>query len=114
MTDHIAQFEAERMAELPYDSSDAQQVNNARKAAALRESEELETLKALSLHENGRGLLFDFVKCYLVGNPAVIGDPNSTYYNLGQEHKARELFKKIVRIAPEEFCKMIEENKDEL
>lgn len=114
MVDTIAQIESERMAETIYDSSDPEQVNNARKAAALRESEELETLKALAQYENGRGLLFDFIKCALVGDPFVSDSPTATAYNLGQERKARELFKKLVRIVPEEFCKIIEENRAEL
>jgi len=80
LTDAIARFEAERMAEKPYDSSDEQQVNNARKAAALRESKDLETLRALMLHENGRSLVFDMVKCCFNGNP--IFGWRSKYYGI--------------------------------
>lgn len=112
--DAIARFEAERMAEKPYDSSDEQQVNNARKAAALRESKDLETLKALMLHENGRSLVFDMVKCCFNGNPMVIGNAELTYFNLGQEHKARSFFNKVVQVCPKEFCQMVDEHREEI
>ena len=112
--DAIARFEAERMAEVQFDSSDPEQVNNARKAAALRETEELNTLKTLGDYENGRALLFGMVKCAISGNPYVPGNQDMTSYNLGQEAKARDLLRKLMVGCPQNVVKMIEENREEL
>ncbi len=112
--DPVKFFEEDRMAAKPYDSSDEQQVNNARKAAALRERNELETLRTLSQYPNGRELLFDFIKCAITGIPTVVDNVNATYFNLGQEHKARDLFRKLIKASPGDFVKMIEEHEDEL
>lgn len=114
MTDSIAKFEAERAAESQYDSSDPEQVNKARIAAGRREAEELNTLKTLAEYENGRALLFDFVRCAISGNPYVPGNSDMTSYNLGQEHKARQLLRKLMIACPEDTVTMIEEHKEEL
>lgn len=101
------------MAAKPYNSSDEQSVNNARKAAVLRESNRLDTMKALMLHENGREVVFDMIKCAIVGNPARIESAEATFYNLGLEAKARQIFYDVIKAAPEEFVMMIQECSDE-
>ena len=112
--DPIQFFEEERMAAKPYNSSDEQEVNNARKAAALREKNDEDTLIALAQHENGRKLLFGFTKCIYTGNPFVLDSERATSFNLGQMAQAHGLFMKLIRVAPEYFCTMLEENQDEL
>lgn len=107
--DPVSFFEQERMALKPYDSGDEQSVNNARKAAALRESNRLETLKTLMMYPNGREVVFDMVACAIEGNPARIGDSDATFYNLGLEAKARQILKDIIKCAPAEFVMMMEE-----
>jgi hypothetical protein len=112
MATRSQELEAEDLIAKTFDASDAKQVNNARKKAAKEKAEERETLEALMEYPNGRALMFNSVKCILIGSPLTPNDPYSTYFNLGQEHRARELFKEIVKIAPEEFTLMIEENKE--
>lgn len=112
--DPIKFFEEDRMAAKPYNSSEEKDVNNARKAAALREANELETIRTLAQYENGRELLFDFIKCAITGVPTVVDNINATYFNLGQEHKARDLFRKFIKASPKDFVKMVEEHQDEL
>ena len=114
MADQIQTMEAEELDKKPFDASDPEAVNNARKKAGRKKAMERDTLKTLMEHENGRKLMFDSVKCILSGNPVIPNEPYATYFNLGQEYRARHIFKEIVRIAPEEFAVMIEENKDEL
>lgn len=107
-------MEAEELDKKPFDASDPEAVNTARKKAGRKKAKERDTLKTLMEYPNGRELMFNSVKCILTGNPMVIGDPHSTYYNLGQEIRARHIFMEIVRTCPEEFALMIEENKDDL
>lgn len=114
VVDPIAFFEQERMAAKPYDSSDEQSVNNARKAAALRESNRLDTMKTMMMYPNGREVIFDMVKCAIVGNPFRPESMEATCYNLGLEAKARQILYDIIKAAPAEFLEMIQECEDKL
>lgn len=110
MGDTIQQLEAEEALEVPFDASDPKQVNEARKKAGRGKKKEREVLAALMSHTDGRTVMFGSIKCVLDGSPLVPGDPYSTYYNLGQEHRARELFKDIAKVCPKEMVLMLEEH----
>lgn len=114
MADTIRELEAAANAEVPYDAGDEKAVNEARKKSGRKKVKERETLVTLMQYENGRKLMFDSIKCILTGNPVVPNDPSSTYFNLGQEARARHIFKELVTVTPADFVLMIEENKDEL
>lgn len=114
MTTTIQHLEASENIDKSFDASDKEQVNEARKKSGRKKVKERETLQALMMYENGRKLMFDSIKCILTGSPVVAQDTYSTFFNLGQEHRARHLFKEIVQVSPKEFVLMIEENKDEL
>lgn len=111
MVDRILELEEEEINEKSYDASDPEQVKKARKNDRIRKRNERDTLRTMMQYPNGRNFMYNSVRCILEGDPVVPGDAYSTYYNLGQEHRARELFKEIVVIAPKEFTLMIEENK---
>lgn len=113
MADKIQELEAAELPERPFDASDPKQVNEARKKSGRKKVKERETLLTLMQYENGRRFLYDSIKCILDGNPLVPGDPYSTYFNLGQEFRARGIFQEIVRVAPKEFSLMIEETQSE-
>lgn len=113
MADKVRELEAEETPERPFDASDPKQVNTARKKHARKKVEERETLRTLMQYENGRRFIYDSIKCILDGNPVIPGDPHSTYFNLGQEYRARGIFQEVVKVAPKEFALMIEEMKIE-
>lgn len=110
MADILRDLEGDELAQKPYDANDEAQVNEARKKSGKRKLKERDTLRVLMEHENGRALLFESVRCIIEGNPIVAGDPNSTYFNLGQEYRARGLMQEILKIDPQGFAKMIEES----
>lgn len=112
MADKIRSMEAEELPERPFDASSPTEVNEARKKAGRKKVKERETLQTLMQYENGRKFLYESIKCILEGNPLVAGDPYSTYFNLGQEYRARLIFQEIVKVAPQEFALMIEESED--
>lgn len=112
MGDPVQELEAEENIEQSFDASDPKAVNEARKKQGRSKKKERDILVALMSHKDGRTLMYNSVKCILEGNPVTAGDINATYYNLGQEHRARELFREIVRLTPPEFALMVEENKD--
>lgn len=109
--DPITEEEARELAEKPFNASDEKDVNEARKRSGRKKKRQREILKVMMGNEDGRTLMFDFVRCVIEGDPMVPGDQYSTYYNLGQERKARALFREIVKICPEEFVKMMKEQK---
>ncbi len=110
MVDTVRQLEAEEVVEKAYDASDPKQVNEARKKEGRLKRTERELTQAMMSHVNGRFFLYNLVKCVVEGDPLSIGDPHATYYNLGQERKARELFKEMIKIDPEGFTEMLQEN----
>ncbi len=104
-------MEAEDNAAEPYDSSDPESVKAARKRSGRIKKKERDILAALMSHPDGRYLMFESIRCILTSStPAVIGDPTATYFNCGQEYRARHLFTEIVRIAPQHFVTMMEEH----
>lgn len=110
MVDRAAVLEAEENIEGAYDASDPEQVKTARKKERSKKRMERETLQTMMQYENGREFLYNSIKCILDGDPVVPGDPYSTYFNLGQEKRARDIFKEMVKVSPKEFALMIEEN----
>lgn len=112
MTTNAQRLEAEENLGQSFDANDPDQVNKKRVEAGRKKKAERETLAELMKYSNGRELLYNSIYPYLFGNPLVPGDPYSTYYNLGQEQRSRELFKEIIRVSPDDFTKMMEENFD--
>ncbi len=106
----ILELEAQETIEPQYDANDPAQVNEARKKSGRKRAREREQLQKMMSTPDGRAYVFKSIECILVGNPMISGDPYSTYYNLGQEKKARDYFKEVVKICPTEFISMINEN----
>lgn len=112
MVNRVAEMAAAEALEKPFNAADPIAVNNARKKAGRKKSEDRETLATLMQYENGRKFLYESIRCIIEGNPIVMGDPYSTYFNLGQEYRARSIFQEIVRVSPKEFSLMMEEMKN--
>lgn len=110
MADRVQQLEAAEVPEQPFDASDPEQVNEARKKSGRKKKEEREDYVSLMETEKGRSFLWKFCAAAVVGDPVVPGDSLSTYYNLGQERKARDLFKELLRVVPARVAEMVEEN----
>ncbi len=110
MATRPAQLEAEENLDETFDASDPKQVNNARKKQSRERRAERELTEALMKHVDGRLYLYNSVKCVIEGNPVVPGDIHSTYFNLGQETVARNLFKELLKIDPQGVVDMIKEN----
>ncbi len=98
----------------PYDSSDPESVANARKKLGRDKKKERDIVAALMSHPDGRTLLFNSVKCIFTGQPYVFDNINATFFNLGQEFRARGLFQEIIKLSPKDFITMMEEHGDEI
>jgi hypothetical protein len=110
MANKAQQLEAEDAIEKPYDASDKEQVSEARKKAGRKKKEEREDYISLMETERGRKFIWKFCAAAVIGDPVVPGDSLSTYFNLGQERKARELFRELLKVVPALVAKMVEEN----
>lgn len=112
MSDTIRQIEANEAIETPYDASDPKQVNNARKKSSKKLADRLRVVEALMQHPEGRRWIYEMLQwCHIYGNPVVSNDTHGTYFNLGQENVGKRLLADVVTAAPDNYLKMIEENK---
>lgn len=105
-------LEAEENIERAYDASDIDQVKAARKTARRKVAKDREDYVSLMEQQNGRAFMWKFCAAAIDGDPVVNGDPYSTYFNLGQERKARALFKELLKVCPKLVAVMVEENMD--
>jgi hypothetical protein len=113
MADPIAQLEAERNLETPFDTSDPQQVNAARKKSARLERENLEFVKKMMADRNGRAWIYKILlACHLGGNPFVPGMADSTAYKLGEMNIGNLIRMDIESAAPEQWVTMLREARE--
>lgn len=113
MVDPVATHQAEEEAQTPYDASDPQQVNTARKKASRKNAKRLEVVAALMQHKDGRRWIHEQLDwCHIYGNPVIPGDTHATYFNLGQENIGKRLLADVVAAAPEQYILMLQEAKE--
>lgn len=115
MADDLQKLEAEeelKEQEEPFNSSDPEHVNKARKKHGQKKKKDREIIAALMSHADGRQMIYDSTFLILSTNPVVPGCSLSTYYNLGMAKKARDLFTEVVKVCPELFVKMMKEYED--
>lgn len=111
MVDLVKQEQAEDEQEQSYDTSDKEQVNQARKKAARTRKDRLEFVKAAMQHEQGRAWFFDLLlRCHVVRNP-FMNDPYATAFRCGEQNVGLMVLSDIQAIAPEEYIWMMNENR---
>lgn len=114
MKDTIAEIEANEMAAKPYDASDPEQVNQARKKAGRRKSKRLEVVRALMQHRDGRKWIYDILdEASMFSRPTVSGDVYATYENIGRADFARKIWIDIEIAAPDECALMMKESRED-
>lgn len=115
MSDPIATNQAEEESAEAYDTSDKEQVNRARKKSARTRADRLEFVKASMSFEQGRAWLFDVLNfCHLFQNPFVAGGEDgarATDFKLGEFNIGLMILSDIQTAAPQDYLKMITENK---
>ena len=111
MVDVPRDVEAERLAEIPFNASDPEQVNAARKKAARLERSRLRLVEELMKVKEGRMYVWDFLEsCHINGNPVVPGDTQATYFNLGQQNVGKLVLMDAMQF-PENYVLMVSEAK---
>lgn len=113
MADKIEQIIAEDVVEKPYDASDPEQVNDARKKSGRKKTNRLRVVQAIMELEDGRAYMYNLLeRCHIFGNPFVRNDPYATHFMIGESNIGRLIMADVVECSPEGYLKMCEENKE--
>lgn len=92
-------------------TADALEVNKARKKAARKRADRLKFIQAAMQHEEGRAWFYDILLFCKVFQNSFEEDPYRTYFNIGQRNVGLNILADIQDAAPNEYLKMINENK---
>ncbi len=113
MVDHpaIAAIEAEQ--ETTYDSSDPEQVNEARKKSGRRKRANLDFVKAILTVPEGREWLYRLLlACDVFRQPWTRGDPDGTAFRCGKLDVGYQLLADAEKADPDGFNLMRKEGKE--
>lgn len=103
--------EAELLAERPYDASDPDSVNQARKRAGRNKKNHLDFVQAMMSVPEGRRWVREMMEsCRVFGNPVVMGDTHATYFQLGEQNVGKRILQDVQNF-PENYALMMKEGK---
>ena len=111
MVDPVKEVEAEANLEKPYDTSDPETVNKARKKSALTRSDRLEFIKAAMSHSQGRAWFYDILVFCKVFNTPYDENPYNTAFKCGEQTVGLRILDDIQTVASDEYVTMIKEQK---
>lgn len=98
--------------EKPYDASNPQQVNEARKKAGRKKKARLEMIAGIMELKAGRLWMYDLLaSCHVGGTPFVQGDPYATHLKIGELNVGNRLLADIGESAPDKYMLMLKEGK---
>lgn len=112
MVNQVSVIEAADNLEVPYDTSDKEQVNKVRKKAARTRADRLAFVEAAMTTEQGRAWFYDLLNfCHLFKVPYISGDPHGTSFRCGEANVGIRVMDDIQTIAPQAYSVMVSENK---
>lgn len=110
MTDHPAIAEIVAQQETTYDSSDPEQVNEARKKSGRRKRANLDFVKAILELSEGREWLYRLLlACDAFRQPWVHGNSEATAFRCGKLDVGYQLLADAKKADFEKFCLMLKE-----
>lgn len=111
MTNNLSRVEAELSDEQPYDTSDKESVNTARKKAARTKADRLRFVEAALGTEEGRAWFYDLLlACKILRNP-FDKDPYVTAFRSGEMNIGLRVLDDVQTASPEKYIVMVSENK---
>lgn len=114
MVDFVAETVAEDEAEAPYNASDPEQVQKARKKSGRKKIERLDFIRIIMGTPRGREWILGVLNlCKIFGNPVIPGDPYLTYHNIGGQNIGKKLLQDINDSSPDFYVLMMKEAKNE-
>lgn len=99
--------------EQPYNASDPEQINLARKKYSRKKAGHLQVLKALMELADGRMFVYELLEfCHMYQSSFMQGDPYSTAFREGERNVGLRLTADIMSAAPNDYVKMLQEAKN--
>jgi hypothetical protein len=100
-----------RLSEGDYNADDAEQVERRRELAALRDQQKDDFLARVLDDPVGRAWVWDqLVACHIFANRFMPGQPDATAFCLGERNIGLALLAQVMRVAPEQYVLMAQEN----
>ena len=104
---------AEELSQQPYDASDPQQVNEARKKAGRKRKSTLEFMEALMAVPEGRAWVYDkLAECHIYSPTFVPNDPYMSAFNEGMRQVGLGILADVMAAAEDRFLEMCKEAKN--
>ncbi len=95
-----------------YDANDEKQVKKARKQAEFDKALELDVIKNVMASAPGRRWIYSWLeRCHIYGNTFILGAPDGTAFNCGEENIGKQLLADVQTAAPDLYLTMIQEAK---
>ena len=92
-----------------YDTSDAKQVNRARKRDARKRADRLKFVEAAMTHEEGRAWFYDMLLFCKVINTPYCDNPYDTAFKCGMQNVGLRILLDLQDAAPERYLDMVKE-----
>jgi len=97
-----------------YDASDPRAENNAHRDQVRKQREDADTVRRLLNHKNGRAWFHrQLTKCHIYDTPFVSGQPETTFFQMGQENIGKQMMMEAIYGCPELYMKMLAEAREE-
>lgn len=111
MSKTVDTVEATDNLEVPYDTSDKEQVNKVRKKAARTRADRLSFVEAAMTTEQGRAWFWDLLnRCHLF-NRSFDPDPYSHAFKAGEVNIGMQIMDDIQTVGGDNYYKMVKEQK---
>lgn len=114
MSDNILTEQMTSEQEETFDTSDPVSVNTARKKSARTRADRLRFIEAGMQHEQGRSWFYDVLLFCHVFKNSFDSDPYVTAFKCGEHNVGLRILDDIQTASPENYLKMISENKTKL
>lgn len=110
MVDRPAMVEAEDNLAVPYDTSNPEHVNAARKKSGRKRRDDLSVVGALMETRQGRAWVYGKLAAAHIWQQSFIqGSPDGTAFREGERNQGLQLLAEVQASAPQEYVTMCEE-----
>ena len=95
-----------------YNPNDEKQVAKARKQAEFDAALRLDVIKGVMQSVAGRQWIYSWLqRCHIYGNTFILGSPDGTAFNCGEENIGKQLLADVQQSCPDLYLTMINEAK---
>lgn len=97
---------------MAYNADDPKQVKRAKKQAEFDEAMKFDVIRSVMGTIPGRRWIYDMLeRCYIYRTPFILGQPDGTAFNCGEQNFGNKLLADVQNAAPDQYLAMIQEAK---